>query len=63
MTERWAGLVIGFWILLSPWIFGFSNITIMKWGNVLSGLVLILMNARMLLGKEPVSVVEKLDDK
>ena len=55
MTERWTGLVLGFWIMLSPWFLGFSTIAIMKWSNVLCGLVLIIMNAWLLFGKEPVS--------
>ncbi len=55
MSERWTGLVLGFWVMLSPWFFGFSTVAIMKWSNVLCGLVLILMNVWLLFGKEPVS--------
>ena len=55
MARNWTELVIGFWIMLSPWLLGFSNIAIMKWSNVLCGLALILINAWILFGKEPVT--------
>ena len=53
MTRNWTGLIIGLWIILSPWILGFSNIAIMKWSNVLCGLAITLINAWTLFGKEP----------
>ena len=53
MVRNWTELVLGFWIMLSPWLLGFSNIAIMKWSNVLCGLAVILMGAWMLFGKEP----------
>jgi len=55
MARNWTELVVGFWIVLFPWLLGFSNIAIMKWSNVLRGLALILINAWMLFGKEPMS--------
>ncbi len=53
MIRNWTELVIGLWIMVSPWLLGFSSIGIMKWSNVLCGLVLVLMNAWALFGKEP----------
>jgi len=53
MARNWTELVLGFWIMLSPWLLGFSSIAIMKWSNVLCGLAFILINAWMLFGKEP----------
>ena len=51
MSKFWAQLVIGFWILLSPWLLGFEEIAIMKWSNVLCGLILVIMSGWVLLGK------------
>ena len=56
MFQNWTELVMGIWIVLSPWFLGFSNIAIMKWSNVLCGLALILVNAWTLFGKKPPAV-------
>ena len=61
MAQNWACLVIGLWIMLSPWFLGFSNIAIMKWSNVICGLVLVLLNAWALFGKEPVSKEKEIE--
>lgn len=37
--------------MISPWILGFSNISIAKWSNVIFGLVLILVNAWIIFGE------------
>ena len=55
MKREWTGLVIGAWILISPWLLGFASLGLMKWSNVLAGLVLVLMSAWALFGKEPKS--------
>ena len=52
MRREWVGLVLGAWILVSPWIFSVAAIGFMKWSNVLVGLVLIVMNAWRIFGKE-----------
>jgi len=44
MKREWTGVVIGAWVLISPWILGFATIGFMKWSNVLCGLALILVN-------------------
>ena len=48
MTRRWVQLVIGAWVMLSPWLLGFSGISVMKWSNVICGLALVVLNAWML---------------
>ncbi len=55
MTEKWAQLIIGVWLVISPWILGFSSITLMKWGNVIAGLILVLINVWTIFGKTSVS--------
>jgi len=44
MVSNWVELVLGFWILVSPWLLGFSSISVMKWSNLIVGSVLVLMN-------------------
>ena len=48
MKERWIFIVIGVWLVISPWVLGFSDSVLVKWSNVLCGLVLIVMNAWVL---------------
>lgn len=50
MTPQWVQLVIGTWVLVSPWILGFSGISIMKWSNVLAGVALVLLGAWRIFG-------------
>jgi len=38
-------MFIGLWVLVSPWLLGFSGVEIAKWSNVLLGLALIVINA------------------
>lgn len=45
VIANWIEMGIGVWILISPWILGFSDIAIAKWSNVIMGLVLIVVNA------------------
>ncbi len=51
MSKELFGLVLGVWIMISPWILGFSSITLMKWSNLIVGLVLVLINAWVIFGK------------
>jgi len=50
MAENWTELVIGIIMIASPWIFGFSDISLAKWCNVLIGLLLVLMGAWAMFG-------------
>jgi hypothetical protein len=44
MKREWTGLIIGAWILVSPWILGFAGVDFLKWSNTIVGLALILVN-------------------
>lgn len=39
----WSQVLIGVWVLLSPWLLGVSGISILMWSNLAAGLALILM--------------------
>jgi hypothetical protein len=45
MVENWTELIVGLIMVTSPWILGFSDISLAKWCNVLIGLLLVLMGA------------------
>jgi hypothetical protein len=50
MARNWTEFVIGIIMILSPWVLGFSEISLARWCNVLIGLVLTLMSAWTLFG-------------
>lgn len=43
MKNLWTILGLGFWTLISPWLLGFSAISLAKWSAVIVGTILILM--------------------
>ena len=53
MIENWIELGIGVLILISPWVFGFAYILFAQWLNVICGATLVVMNAWMIYGKNP----------
>ena len=46
MAKQWVFFGIGVWIIISPWILGFSEISLAKWSNVLLGIVLVIISSR-----------------
>lgn len=52
MTSNKIQLVLGVWIFISPWLLGFSSISIMKWSNLLVGLTIILINVWIIFGEK-----------
>jgi hypothetical protein len=49
LWEEWANVVLGIWLILSPWILGFSGMTSAMWNAVIVGIlvgVLALSEAR-----------------
>lgn len=39
MWEEWVNVVLGVWLILSPWILGFSGMTGAMWNAVIVGLL------------------------
>jgi hypothetical protein len=50
MIEKWTEFVVGIIMIASPWVLGFSDISLAKWCNVLIGLLLVLMSAWTIFG-------------
>ncbi len=44
MAKNWVTVCLGFWLIISPWILGFAEISVAKWSNVLIGLMLIIIS-------------------
>lgn len=51
VARNYTQLVLGIWILLSPWLLGFSSISIMTWGNLIAGIILILTSVWAIFGE------------
>lgn len=41
--HHWAFAGIGFWLILSPWVLGFSALNLPLWNNVLVGGLIVLL--------------------
>jgi len=50
MSRKWTEFVIGIILIISPWILGFSDISVAKWCNVLIGSVVALIATWELFG-------------
>ena len=51
--SSWAEVIIGAWLIVSPWILGASGVTLLLWSNTILGLALVLMGLWSIYGKEP----------
>ena len=45
MAKPWIRFGIGFWIILSPWLLGFAEISFAKWSNVIFGVAIVVMSS------------------
>jgi hypothetical protein len=52
VSSRWWELALGVWVMLSPWLLGFSGISVMMWGNLLAGLAIVLVNIWQIFGRD-----------
>lgn len=41
--EEWAGLLIGLWLMVSPWVLGFVSSPITMWNVMISGLIIVFI--------------------
>ena len=41
--EEWTNLVLGLWLLASPWILGFSSSTLLMWNAVVAGALVVVL--------------------
>ncbi len=43
--EEWVNLVLGVWIVLSPWIFGYATETGLLWNSIVVGAIIAVFSA------------------
>lgn len=41
--EEWTNIVLGGWLLVSPWILGFSSVTALMWNAVIVGAIVVVL--------------------
>lgn len=56
MKGYWTEFGVGIIMIASPWLFGFSDVSLAKWCNVFIGLLLVLMSAWTIFGEHPQTV-------
>ena len=57
MIEYWTTLAIGLMMIISPWVLGFSDISLAKWCNIFLGLVLAIVSMWKMFGTVPANVL------
>ncbi|OGZ53377.1 MAG: hypothetical protein A3B25_02035 [Candidatus Ryanbacteria bacterium RIFCSPLOWO2_01_FULL_48_26] len=50
MLENWVMVVVGIWAMISPWVLGFSSISVAKWDSLIIGLIVMLSNVWVIFG-------------
>lgn len=55
---RWGLACVGLWLAVSPWVLGFSSISVMKWNNIAIGVGIILVNMWSIFGKDGEAIQE-----
>lgn len=43
--EEWSNLILGLWLLISPWVLGFSTQTVAAGNAVIAGLCIVVVSA------------------
>lgn len=49
---KWIVFLLGLWVLVSPWILGFSAYTLAMWSNVVAGILIIIYSLWELFGNK-----------
>ncbi|MEK9154621.1 MAG: SPW repeat protein [Patescibacteria group bacterium] len=52
---NWVNLVLGVWILISPWVLGFSGFAPALWSNIIVGVLIAIFALWALFGSKSVS--------
>lgn len=54
---RWFFLILGLWVLISPWALGFSSFNTAMWSNVIAGVLIIVCALWELFGSKNKSTI------
>ncbi len=55
MLNQKVQLIVGLWLIISPWLLGFASASPMKWSSVIAGTIVFLMNLWEIFGPPPSS--------
>jgi SPW repeat len=59
MGIKWTAFAAGLILIVSPWVLGFSDISLAKWCNVSVGIVLAVVGAWMIFERRAVPAVQE----
>lgn len=48
LWEEWIDVGLGAWLVISPWVLGFTSETTLKWDAVITGLVVVALAGSVL---------------
>ncbi|MCB4457883.1 SPW repeat protein [Leisingera sp. McT4-56] len=51
--EEWIEIVLGAWLIISPWVLGYSSVAILTWMAVIGGAVIVAMGATVVYADWP----------
>jgi len=52
MWNGWLKLLLGIWLIGSPWILGYWKVSAALWSQIIVGVLLVLLSLWQLVGKE-----------
>ena len=50
MVANWIMVAVGVWAMISPWVLGFSSISVARWNSLIIGLAVVLVNVWIIFG-------------
>jgi hypothetical protein len=62
MIDHWTAFTVGIMMIISPWVLGFSDISLAKWCNILLGLTLVIANAWILFGESAAAAIPVVEE-
>lgn len=52
--EEWVEIALGAWLIVSPWLLGFTDMTELAWNSVIAGAAVVVLSASVLsVGRRP----------
>jgi hypothetical protein len=47
--EEWVNILLGLWLVISPWVLNFTHVTVFTWNAVAAGAIVLTLSAWALL--------------
>lgn len=44
MWQGWVNLILGLWLIISPWVLGFSTVAGAMWNSLIVGIVVAILS-------------------